>query len=561
MNNFLLSCALLLCQLVCAYGAKGEFLDPALVQSPGAVGILNEESDLALLVVDEPPAGQMEVETLVYDPASGGASHIKVGHVPIADGRNPIADGTDPRLYNLQAALEASKALLDEGEPEMASAEDLLEESVQKCLAGSRLDRNTPRDGHCLLHALMRGGLMNDGRVPLSLTVRELRAMALSVASPEELEVAAASTGDAGVSVATYKRGMLRNMWGDNLLTSCLARVFHQDITIISRGYTRTYLAAGGELEGPLEDAVWIAHLGEWHYFGVLRGDRPWSDHLDVPRLGGPAHALARTQRIDGDAETQNYAQTERKPTPAMQPVLQRRLRGKQKSNRALPQCPAPEKSDRSQPKCPKGNGPANVKKGFKRSADGKPKQPEKPSQEPSSEKARMCGNCGRRGHQAVTCVAPCLACGGQHKYFECDDPDLYHVAMRQAQRNRVKWCGYGARELAGRKKKGMKESGAGRHWIRQPYDPEYTPSRDVSPRRQALKKRPHPSDRCESSLRVLWDQTESLAMESLMDSGVLTDVCLSADGADLDCKGVLRVQYYNTKELPPLMLHCLVAS
>ena len=90
-----------------------------------------------------------------------------------------------------------------------------------------------------------------------------------------------------------------------------------------------------------------------------------------------------------------------------------------------------------------------------------------------------------------------------------------------------------------------MKESGAGRHWIRQPYDPEYVPDREKSPKRAYLDKVSHAFDRCKTSLRVLWDQSESMAMEALMDGGFLTDVCIDRSGREVQCKGILKVQYY----------------
>ena len=64
----------------------------------------------------------------------------------------------------------------------------------------------------------------------------------------------------------------------------------------------------------------------------------------------------------------------------------------------------------------------------------------------------------------------------------------------------RVAFCGgwvNGAVERSSKGTSGMKESGAGKFWIRQEYDPEYTPSRDISPKRAALNKCPHSSDRC----------------------------------------------------------------
>lgn len=141
----------------------------------------------------------------------------------------------------------------------------------------------------------------------------------------------------------------------------------------------------------------------------------------------------------------------------------------------------------------------------------------------------RLCGNCGERGHQAVTCTRPCSACGGAHKYFECPDPDLHVGARRQAARNRVAWRGYGSVEKDKKGKAGMKESGTGRYWIPKDYDPEYTPQRDLTPKRAALDKCPHASDRCRTALRTLWDQEEGWAMNALMDGGFLADCCLDS--------------------------------
>ena len=56
----------------------------------------------------------------------------------------------------------------------------------------------------------------------------------------------------------------------------------------------------------------------------------------------------------------------------------------------------------------------------------------------------------------------------------------------------------------------GMKESHAGRSWVAKEYDPEYTPKRDISPKKAVLKKFPHISGRT---------------------GGVLTDECLAPTG------------------------------
>ena len=168
---------------------------------------------------------------------------------------------------------------------------------------------------------------------------------------------------------------------------------------------------------------------------------------------------------------------------------MRRRLRKKG-------QCPATDVPKKPDPipapkkdQCPDAKKPAaHVKKTAADTPSGNDKNDGK----------RLCGNCGFRGHQAVTCTMPCFACGGDHKYFECD----HHDSKRQANRNRVQWKGYGSCAKEHKSKGGMKESGAGKFWVRTEYDPEYTPKRDISPKRAALDKCPHASDRCRTALR-----------------------------------------------------------
>ena len=126
------------------------------------------------------------------------------------------------------------------------------------------------------------------------------------------------------------------------------------------------------------------------------------------------------------------------------------------------------------------------------------------------AERRRLCGNCGVRGHQAITCTSPCFACGGDHKYFECTHPELHLAARRQASRNRVKWTRFGAVDRDSKTRAGMKPSGAGKYWVRKEYDPDYTPPRDISPKRAHLDKHSHPSDRRRTSLRILWNSGAS---------------------------------------------------
>ena len=79
--------------------------------------------------------------------------------------------------------------------------------------------------------------------------------MALNTASEEDIQAAADGTGQ-GMSVATYKKHMLRNAWGDNLMISGLARVFNKDISVISLRFSRIFFAAGDEANGARPDSV-----------------------------------------------------------------------------------------------------------------------------------------------------------------------------------------------------------------------------------------------------------------------------------------------------------------
>ena len=49
------------------------------------------------------------------------------------------------------------------------------------------------------------------------------------------------------------------------------ARGFRKSIAVVSVTYSRTYHMDGSEAEGAHADALWVAHLGEFHYYGVVR--------------------------------------------------------------------------------------------------------------------------------------------------------------------------------------------------------------------------------------------------------------------------------------------------
>ena len=106
-----------------------------------------------------------------------------------------------------------------------------------------------------------------------------------------------------------------------------------------------------------------------------------------------------------------------------------------------------------------------------------------------------------------------------------------------------MQWEGYNAANGES-KSGGMKGTMGGRQWAPQHYDPEYTPGRDVSPKRAILNKKGHLSDRSTVSLRTLLQMTEEEAMTSLLDGGFLNDVCLDNSCQVVLCPGILNLAY-----------------
>ena len=436
--------------------------------------------------------------------AKGGHSHTQLAS----------ADGL---AFDFMVGVQASLVERDKTARMRASVEKALQRNLSLLEEGALLDVNTPRDGHCLFHALVKGGLIDTTSITCALTVPELRKIALAQASPEDIEVAAAGTGEEGMEVAEYVSAMGESLWGDHLIISSLAKVFGKDITIIGTDTARTFGAAGTEVQGALLDAVWISHHPELHYYGVVRAGSDPSGGQQ-PSQANKRRRLKYKTTSDGNAYSTGVG-------PATAASL---------ANVPAEQGPWPTEGANAMPdkntRSLKKAAPAMVAAGGG-----------------AGDNRRICGNCGCRGHQAVTCLQPCFACGGDHKYFQCDSPDMHHEALRQANRNRVKWQGFRAKasvsKTAGSKDSG--QSGIGRYWVRQAYDPEYTSEREKSPKRKVLDKVHHVSDRCKVSLRTLWDQTEPMIMNALIDGGFLTDHCLGKDGKDAECKGILCVQHY----------------
>ena len=83
--------------------------------------------------------------------------------------------------------------------------------------------------------------------------------------------MAAIGSGSKGLTIEAYKESMVTNGWGDNLVIAMLARCFNKALTVISKNSARTYRADGAEVDGTIENSIWIAHHSEFHYYGVLR--------------------------------------------------------------------------------------------------------------------------------------------------------------------------------------------------------------------------------------------------------------------------------------------------
>ena len=155
--------------------------------------------------------------------------------------------GSDPRNFDLRAGLRASAQKTAAARKLRQQQVEQLALAVEQAEPCATLDHDTPGDGHCLFHALAAGGLLDD--IPESLTVQELRDLAVSGATMEQLVAAAAGTGASGLPVQEYIDGMRIGLYGDNLVIGLLAQNFGRDICVIRHDYTRTYLGAGGEID------------------------------------------------------------------------------------------------------------------------------------------------------------------------------------------------------------------------------------------------------------------------------------------------------------------------
>ena len=154
-------------------------------------------------------------EQLVIDGTSSGLSHIKMPISQDVDDASAYESAVAASLHLSEE--EAHARMLEEAEVEQAYhlseeeaharilEEAALEQAIQRSEAGAYLDKQTPRDGHCLFHALLYGGLGRTQNQTGQPSIAQLRALAIGMASEEQLRIAAIGSGEIGLSAEEYR--------------------------------------------------------------------------------------------------------------------------------------------------------------------------------------------------------------------------------------------------------------------------------------------------------------------------------------------------------------------
>ena len=94
-----------------------------------------------------------------------------------------VEDDSVSLAYNFEAAVAANLAEQAQHDGMMRRLASDLQTALHIIEPGAALDMETPADGHCLFHALQRGGVASLSEVPCKLSVFELRNIALSMAT------------------------------------------------------------------------------------------------------------------------------------------------------------------------------------------------------------------------------------------------------------------------------------------------------------------------------------------------------------------------------------------
>ena len=199
-----------------------------------------------------------------------GDHSIKISDVAASSSSsssNPVAAAFAAMTESQQDAMAEANSLATEAAEKAArdAQRILLQQALAKYEQGATLDATTPEDGDCLFHAIRRGGFFG---VDQAVDPEAVRQIALSHATVEQIEAAAASTG---LTVGQYRAKMTQFEYGDNCMVAILARVYNRDISVISMNYARTFRASGTDDVGVDPAAVWIGHAPEKHYYAIFR--------------------------------------------------------------------------------------------------------------------------------------------------------------------------------------------------------------------------------------------------------------------------------------------------
>ena len=133
-------------------GSSNYVLQPLPVQAP--------DSTMAEALVDE--LLEEDGDTVAVDPTTSGISHIKVSGFPSLMDDIALAIAKSEEIESRRVAAENA-------------ADMALETALQVVEPGSALDRSSPKDGHCLFHALRAAGLASFKDVPCQVSIGKLR--------------------------------------------------------------------------------------------------------------------------------------------------------------------------------------------------------------------------------------------------------------------------------------------------------------------------------------------------------------------------------------------------
>ena len=200
---------------------------------PAATGELSEIPIADLLDDDS--------DILIVEPGSGGISHIKA-----------------PSSFELSLAQHASAK---PGAMSESAVVDALQSQLDRLEPGALVDKSTPKDGHCLFHALAAAGLLQDRACGVD--IGDLTRIALETDPKEQSQIAATSIG---ISVSSYVERMRDGDYGDNLVIVLLSVCFDKPIAVISLDAVRVYWPGGREQRSADPAALLVAHRPDQHY-------------------------------------------------------------------------------------------------------------------------------------------------------------------------------------------------------------------------------------------------------------------------------------------------------